>query len=176
MILESITWFTNVKIRRNYDHVELQNMSPPKHIFDRCAKCLPMPLSLAFKNNLERTKNATKRDHPRQNRTLRSWGARRAFANSIVSTQRWRISYSPTKKRRNTRVGRKAKLVSLFQIRNKRSIGDVYMPISISIESSWACAFNCPIVMTVRTSRVCWNRSSTASLEGERSDERRREY
>ena len=159
MIQEWITWFTDVKIRRNYDHVELQNMSPPKHIFDRCAKCLPMPLSLAFKNNLERTKNATKRDHPRQNQTVRSWGARRAFANSRLSTQRWRFSFPLTRKRRNTSLGRKAELESRFQMINNKPSRQVFIQFSISIESSWACAFDCFIVMTVSTSRVCSNRS-----------------
>ena len=36
----------------------------------------------------------------------------------------------------------------------------------ISIKMSWACKVNYPIVVPVSTSRVCWNRSSTASLEG----------
>ena len=60
----------------------------------------------------------------------------------------------------NTRVGR-----------NKKSIGKVYKQFSISIKSSWPCAFSYSTIMPVRTSRVCWNRSSTASLEGEFSDE-----
>ena len=42
---------------------------------------------------------------------------------------------------------------------------------SISKECSEAYECNCPNVMPLSTSRVCWNRSSTASLGGERSDE-----
>ena len=86
----------------------------------------------------------------------------------IFSVERWRFSYLLMKKRRNTSVERKTELESLFQMINNRSCRQVYMHFSISIESSWACAFNCPIVMTVSTSRVCWNCSSTASLEGKR--------
>ena len=41
-------------------------------IFDRCAMCHAIRLSYLFKNNVERLKNGKKRDHPRQNRTLRS--------------------------------------------------------------------------------------------------------
>ncbi len=100
----------------------------------------------------------------------------RAFAHCEFPLGRWRFSFRRTKKRRNTRVQRKAELESRFQMINNRSSRQVYMPFSISIESSWACAFNCSIVMTVSISRVRWNRSSTASLEGKRSDERRREY
>ena len=55
--------------------------------------------------------------------------------------------------------------------RSKRSMGQVNKLFSISIKSSWPCAFSYSTVMPVRTSRVCWNRSSTASLEGEFSDE-----
>ena len=54
---------------------------------------------------------------------------------------------------------------------NKKSIGKVYKQFSISIKSSWPCAFSYSTIMPVRTLRVCWNRSSTASLEGEFSDE-----
>ena len=42
---------------------------------------------------------------------------------------------------------------------------------SISIESSWAHEFHYLIDIPVSTLWVCWNRSSTASLEGKRSVE-----
>ena len=41
--------------------------------------------------------------------------------------------------------------------------------LGISIKSSWA--HDCPIIVPVSTLRVCWNWSSTASLEGIRSVE-----
>ena len=46
-----------------------------------------------------------------------------------------------------------------------------YIEFSISFESSSAHEVNCSIVVPLSTSRVRWNRSSTASLEGVRSDE-----
>ena len=46
-----------------------------------------------------------------------------------------------------------------------------YIEFSISFESSLTRAVNCSIVVPLSTSRVRWNRSSTASLEGVRSDE-----
>ena len=45
---------------------------------------------------------------------------------------------------------------------------------SISIKSSWPCKLNHPNVMPVSILRVCWNRSSIASLAHERPDEGRR--
>ena len=122
-------------------------------IFDPSAMCLPIPLSVAFKYYLCRSKNAKKRDHPRQNRMLHQDAPAAhlqtedfcggGFLIGVYSKIQW-----------NTRVGR-----------NKKSIGKVYKQFSISIKSSWPCAFSYFTVMPVRALRVCWNWSSTASLK-----------
>ena len=46
------------------------------------------------------------------------------------------------------------------------------MDFSTSFESSGASEFNYFNIIPANTSRVCWNWSSTASLEGEILDER----
>ena len=89
----------------------------------------------------------------------------------VLSMQRRRFSYARKTKRRNTRKGRKTDLETRFQMSNKNLIGRQNMEFSISFDSSWARAFSYPMVMSLSTSRVRWNRSSTASLEGEWSNE-----
>ncbi len=49
---------------------------------------------------------------------------------------------------------------------NKNQTEKYYVMLFISVEMSWACKVNYSIVEPVSPSRVCWNRSSTASLEG----------
>ena len=57
---------------------------------------------------------------------------------------------------------------SRFQMSNKTFyLMILYTQFSMSIKSSLTCEFNNPILMPARKSRVCWNRSSTASHQGE---------
>ena len=57
------------------------------------------------------------------------------------------------------------------RIKLKISIGQVCKQFSVSINSFWPCTFSYSTVVPGIASWVCWNRSSTASLEGEISDE-----
>ena len=137
----SITWIMDVKTRLNYDHIESWYMSKNKSsLFCTLGVLLSSWLRLPHIMSV---------DHDHGFSALfrvkigQSAVKRKAYICKLsFSTQRWRFSYGRTKIRWITRVGRKAKLESQLQMSNKGSIRQVYIPFSISNESSWTSAFN----------------------------------
>ena len=59
----------------------------------------------------------------------------------------------------------------VIEIDKKKKLKKLYAGLSIANESSWARKFKGPIVSSVCTPWMRWNRSSTASLEGIRLDQ-----
>ena len=107
------------------------------------------------------------RDHPRKNRTLRT--AAQAMQRLIHVFRLSGGGFFKCVRRfdencpyRRKHIVKKASAVC-FLI-------EQYIEFSISFESSLTDKVNCSIVVPLSTSRVRWNRSSTASLEGVRSD------